>query len=43
MIHAAVEVIEPGDILMIATAPSTNGMFGELLATSVMEEDASAW
>ena len=38
MIHAAVEVIEPGDILMVATtAPSTNGMFGELLATSVME------
>ncbi|MET0565284.1 MAG: 4-carboxy-4-hydroxy-2-oxoadipate aldolase/oxaloacetate decarboxylase [Acidimicrobiia bacterium] len=37
MIHAAVEVIEPGDILIIATTvPSTNGMFGELLATSVM-------
>ena len=37
MIHAAVEVIEPGDILVVATtAPSTNGMFGELLATSVM-------
>ena len=37
MIHAAVEVIEPGDILVVATtSPSTNGMFGELLATSVM-------
>ena len=37
MIHAAVEVIEPGDILVVATtAPSTNGMFGELLATSVI-------
>jgi 4-hydroxy-4-methyl-2-oxoglutarate aldolase len=37
MIHAAIEVIEPGDILVVATtAPSTNGMFGELLATSVM-------
>ena len=37
MIHAAVEVIEPGDILIVATtSPSTNGMFGELLATSVI-------
>jgi 4-hydroxy-4-methyl-2-oxoglutarate aldolase len=37
MIHAAVEVIEPGDILVVSTtSPSTNGMFGELLATSVM-------
>jgi 4-hydroxy-4-methyl-2-oxoglutarate aldolase len=37
MIHAAVEVIEPGDILIVSTtSPSTNGMFGELLATSVM-------
>ena len=37
MIHAAVEVIEPGDILVVATtSPSTNGMFGELLATSVI-------
>jgi 4-hydroxy-4-methyl-2-oxoglutarate aldolase len=37
MIHAAVEVIEPGDILVVSTtSPSTNGMFGELLATSVI-------
>jgi 4-hydroxy-4-methyl-2-oxoglutarate aldolase len=37
MVHAAVEVIEPGDVLVVATtAPSTHGMFGELLATSVM-------
>jgi len=37
MIHAAVEVIEPGDVLVVATtSPSTNGMFGELLATSVI-------
>jgi 4-hydroxy-4-methyl-2-oxoglutarate aldolase len=36
MIHAAVEVIEPGDILVVTTAsPSSNGMFGELLAVSV--------
>jgi 4-hydroxy-4-methyl-2-oxoglutarate aldolase len=37
MIHAAVEVCQPGDILVVAnTAPSTHGMFGDLLATSLM-------
>lgn len=37
MVHAAVEVIEPGDVLVVATtSPSNHGMFGELLATSVM-------
>ena len=37
MIHAAVEVCQEGDILVVAnTAPSTHGMFGELLATSLM-------
>jgi 4-hydroxy-4-methyl-2-oxoglutarate aldolase len=37
MVHAAVEVIEPGDVLIVATtSPSKHGMFGELLATSVM-------
>ncbi|MGH8950088.1 MAG: 4-carboxy-4-hydroxy-2-oxoadipate aldolase/oxaloacetate decarboxylase [Acidimicrobiia bacterium] len=37
MIHAAVEVIEPGDFLVVATtSPSNHGMFGELLATSVL-------
>jgi len=35
MIHAAVEVCEPGDVLVVATtSESTDGMFGELLATS---------
>jgi 4-hydroxy-4-methyl-2-oxoglutarate aldolase len=35
MIHAAVEVCEPGDVLVVATSlASTHGMFGELLATS---------
>jgi 4-hydroxy-4-methyl-2-oxoglutarate aldolase len=35
MIHAAVEVCSPGDVLVVATtAESTDGMFGELLATS---------
>lgn len=35
MIHAAVEVCEPGDVLVVATqSESSDGMFGELLATS---------
>lgn len=37
MIHAAVEMCEPGDVLVVTTtAPSTHGGFGDLLATSVM-------
>lgn len=37
MIHAAVEVCQPGDLLVVAnTAPSTHGMFGDLLASSLM-------
>ena len=37
MIHAAVEMCEEGDILVVTnTAPSTHGMFGDLLATSLM-------
>ena len=37
MIHAAVEVCRPGDILVVTnTAPSTHGMFGDLLASSLM-------
>jgi 4-hydroxy-4-methyl-2-oxoglutarate aldolase len=36
MIHAAVEMCRPGDILVVATtSPSTDGMIGELLATSL--------
>ena len=35
MIHAAVEVCRPGDVLVVApTSESTDGMFGELLAVS---------
>jgi 4-hydroxy-4-methyl-2-oxoglutarate aldolase len=35
MIHAAIEVCRPGDALVVATtSESTDGMFGELLATS---------
>jgi 4-hydroxy-4-methyl-2-oxoglutarate aldolase len=37
MIHAAVEVCQAGDVLVVTnTAPSTHGMFGELLASSLM-------
>ena len=36
MIHAAVEQCQAGDLLVVTTAsPSTDGMFGELLATSL--------
>ena|SRR5512146_2729360 len=37
MIHAAVEQARPGDIIVITTAsPSSDGAFGELLATSLV-------
>ncbi|MCL6592926.1 MAG: 4-carboxy-4-hydroxy-2-oxoadipate aldolase/oxaloacetate decarboxylase [Alicyclobacillus sp.] len=35
MLHAAIEVCQPGDVLVVALASdSTDGMFGELLAVS---------
>lgn len=37
MIHAAVEMCGEGDLLVVTnTAPSTHGMFGELLASSLV-------
>ena len=37
MIHAAIALLEPGDVLVVAsTAPSTNALFGELMATSTV-------
>jgi 4-hydroxy-4-methyl-2-oxoglutarate aldolase len=37
MVHAAVEVCRPGDVLVVGvTAPSTHGAFGELLASSLV-------
>ena len=41
MIHAAIEVCRPGDILVVATtSESTDGMFGELLAVSARAHGA---
>jgi 4-hydroxy-4-methyl-2-oxoglutarate aldolase len=37
MIHVALELCQPGDVLVVAvTADNTDGMFGDLLATSAM-------
>jgi 4-hydroxy-4-methyl-2-oxoglutarate aldolase len=43
MVHAAVEVCRAGDLLVVtSTAPATHGMFGELLATSLMARGVRA-
>lgn len=39
MIHVAVELVQPGDMLVVATTSDcTDGMFGELLATSLQNK-----
>ncbi len=41
MIHAAIEVLRPGDILVVTTtSESTDGMFGELLGESARAHGA---
>jgi 4-hydroxy-4-methyl-2-oxoglutarate aldolase len=43
MIHAAIEVCQEGDVLVVvSTAPSTHGVFGELLASSLMARGVRA-
>jgi len=42
MIHAAVEICRPGDVLVVAlVSESTDGMFGELLACSVRAHEVA--
>jgi 4-hydroxy-4-methyl-2-oxoglutarate aldolase len=42
MIHAAIAVVRPGDVLVVTTfSESTDGMFGELLARSCMAHGVS--
>jgi 4-hydroxy-4-methyl-2-oxoglutarate aldolase len=41
MLHVVGEMIEPGDIVVVAvSAPNTDGMFGDLLATSFQARGA---
>ncbi|MEU4692594.1 4-carboxy-4-hydroxy-2-oxoadipate aldolase/oxaloacetate decarboxylase [Actinoplanes sp. NPDC023714] len=42
MIHAAVEQVRPGDVVVVTTtSPSTDGMLGDLLATSLRARGAA--
>jgi 4-hydroxy-4-methyl-2-oxoglutarate aldolase len=41
MIHVVAELIRPGDVVVVAlSAPNSDGMFGDLLATSFMAQGA---
>jgi 4-hydroxy-4-methyl-2-oxoglutarate aldolase len=43
MLHVVAELIQPGDIVVVAlSSPNTDGMFGDLLATSFMARGARA-
>ncbi len=43
MIHAAIEVCQPGDVLVVTTtSESTDGMFGDLLAVSARAHGVTA-
>jgi len=43
MLHVAADLIQPGDIVVVAlSSPNTDGMFGDLLATSFMAQGARA-
>jgi 4-hydroxy-4-methyl-2-oxoglutarate aldolase len=43
MIHVAIELCQPGHVLVVTTtSPSVDGMFGELLATSLMARGVHA-
>jgi 4-hydroxy-4-methyl-2-oxoglutarate aldolase len=42
MLHAAMELVRPGDVLVVATtSESTDGMFGELLGVSAQAQGAA--
>lgn len=43
MLHAAIDVAQPGDVIVVATqAPSTDGMLGELIATQCQTKGIAA-